>query len=319
MENNRIGWIDIAKGIGILLVMFGHLAPTEWTYVVYGFHIPLFFWLSGVTFDRKKYPDLKIVVKKKFISLLVPYLAISAVTYLMWAARDWPARWSINIGPSILYGNSNLGVQGYDPALWFLPCLFAAEIGYWLVSAKLKNTALKAAVVGSAVIGWWLGYKFPGLYLPLGGEVAFTGLAFFGLGNLMKSVNLKSVWAAALTVIYLIADRSNYLFLGTKVDMRVNHLGNAVWFYLAAVTGIMICGWLAKKINKSRILERIGRKSLVLFAWHQALFMYLDIYLRPLIPPSNFQYGIIIAIYIPLVTGVILLGDRIYNTVREQA
>ncbi len=48
---SRIEWVDIAKGIGIILVIIGHVntfnsSVKEW---IYSFHMPLFFILAGVT------------------------------------------------------------------------------------------------------------------------------------------------------------------------------------------------------------------------------------------------------------------------------
>ena len=42
-ENKRIGWIDIAKGYGILLVILGHLNVGLLGKWIYTFHMPLFF------------------------------------------------------------------------------------------------------------------------------------------------------------------------------------------------------------------------------------------------------------------------------------
>ena len=46
----RIGWVDTAKGIGLLLVIIGHLPIPLVPVWIYTFHMPLFFFLSG---DRK--------------------------------------------------------------------------------------------------------------------------------------------------------------------------------------------------------------------------------------------------------------------------
>lgn len=47
-SNRRIEWIDIAKGIGILLVILGHTIALKYSKVLYTFHMPLFFLLSGL-------------------------------------------------------------------------------------------------------------------------------------------------------------------------------------------------------------------------------------------------------------------------------
>lgn len=55
----RVKWIDTARGIAILLVLIGHagVAPKLNQYIL-SFHMPLFFFLSGIVFDNKKYKDL---------------------------------------------------------------------------------------------------------------------------------------------------------------------------------------------------------------------------------------------------------------------
>ena len=55
-KNNRVQWVDICKGYGILLVVLGHTLRTDLSLVyIYGFHMPLFFFLSGIVCDEKKY------------------------------------------------------------------------------------------------------------------------------------------------------------------------------------------------------------------------------------------------------------------------
>ncbi|MCD4694754.1 MAG: acyltransferase family protein, partial [Bacteroidales bacterium] len=54
MGKQRFEWIDIAKGIGILLVVYGHCQPPPLIEkFVYAFHMPLFFFISGFLFRHK--------------------------------------------------------------------------------------------------------------------------------------------------------------------------------------------------------------------------------------------------------------------------
>lgn len=57
---NRISYIDIAKGIGIFLVIWGHIILNGPAYnIIYAFHMPLFFFLSGLVFSKSKYKNIK--------------------------------------------------------------------------------------------------------------------------------------------------------------------------------------------------------------------------------------------------------------------
>src|SRR5512144_3032083 len=72
----RLEYIDIAKGIGILLVVMGHndfslVSPFFYKFI-YAFHMPLFFFLSGMFF-KAELPFLT-VLRRRFDTLLKPYL-----------------------------------------------------------------------------------------------------------------------------------------------------------------------------------------------------------------------------------------------------
>lgn len=80
--------IDIAKGIGIILVVLGHLSSPVYSEVwldcvrdfAYQFHLPLFFFLSGIFVNtQEKWP---VFLRKKIIRLYVPYI-ISNVVFLL--------------------------------------------------------------------------------------------------------------------------------------------------------------------------------------------------------------------------------------------
>jgi len=48
-DNKRVDWIDVARGIAILLVIIGHTVPFEsfTRVIIYSMHMPIFFILSG--------------------------------------------------------------------------------------------------------------------------------------------------------------------------------------------------------------------------------------------------------------------------------
>ena len=61
-EKNRIAYIDVAKGIGIILVVCGHVigeGEKSFKYsnilhdYIYSFHMALFFIISGILLEKK--------------------------------------------------------------------------------------------------------------------------------------------------------------------------------------------------------------------------------------------------------------------------
>lgn len=63
--NKRIEWIDIAKAVAIVLVGIGHYScPKILMAFIYSFHMPLFFILSGITFNTSKYTFQQFFIRK---------------------------------------------------------------------------------------------------------------------------------------------------------------------------------------------------------------------------------------------------------------
>ena len=69
----RIQYFDIAKGIGIILMIIGHCGIKNQyiKHFIYSFHMPLFFLISGYFF---KYREDKECLKKNFKKLIMPYI-----------------------------------------------------------------------------------------------------------------------------------------------------------------------------------------------------------------------------------------------------
>ena len=91
-QKKRIAWIDIAKGITILTVIWSHSLPFGCLprNLIFSFHMPLFFILSGFTLKpAKNVKNLIERTKKDFLRLIVPViLATILVSILAIILRD---------------------------------------------------------------------------------------------------------------------------------------------------------------------------------------------------------------------------------------
>lgn len=89
---HRIDWIDIAKGIVIILVIISHTVEfgSFTRNFIFSFHMPCFFILSGYTHKiAKNYSELSIRLKKYIKALILPSLFISCVVILIqWLSND---------------------------------------------------------------------------------------------------------------------------------------------------------------------------------------------------------------------------------------
>ena len=56
----RWDYNDLAKSLGMLAILWGHIRLTGWSNAfVYAWHIPLFFFLSGMVFDKSRYANFR--------------------------------------------------------------------------------------------------------------------------------------------------------------------------------------------------------------------------------------------------------------------
>ncbi len=73
-ERNK--WIDIAKGITIILMVLGHTTiPDVASRFIWAFHMPLFFIVSGWMTNWVKYGVSEFTIRK-FRNLMIPFFAI---------------------------------------------------------------------------------------------------------------------------------------------------------------------------------------------------------------------------------------------------
>ncbi len=285
----RINWVDVARGIGVLLVIYGHgLAATPLRFIIYSFHMPLFFFLSGLVFHKRKNEKYLTVLKKDFKRILIPYFIFAAISFTLWLSNI-PfdrIRWDLVLKQiiGIFYGSGNNGYLAINIVLWFLPCLFIVKQIFWFISRLEIKLIIPILFLFSA-----LGYSFyifaPNIKLPFGFESALTGVVFFGLGYMWNFIPDKYnqifkkytlVFILILFVSTIIFSLTNFNIYNHQVDLRLNRINNYFLFYLAAFSGILSVILISMKINKDRVLEYFGRNSLLLFVWHLVVFSYIS-------------------------------------------
>jgi len=215
MDNRRIPWIDICKGIGIILVVIGHSSiPETLRKYIFSFHMPLFFFISGFLFNRTKYHTLGSFVLNKIRTILLPYIYFSIAIVIFYYLMN---RITIAQGlKSIL-----LGYGGYEGiALWFLISLFITELYFLIISNYISDKYLTIIIIFNAIIGY-IFYKTQ-VHLPYKLEVTLSAIVFYYLGNQFRKNNYldflnKIHYLIGLIFLSLLFDRFN-----SRVDMNYN-------------------------------------------------------------------------------------------------
>ena len=328
----RLSWIDIARGIGIIAVLYGHaVSGDSIRHILYAFHMPLFFFLSGVVFRPQKYKRFFPFFWKNIVTLLIPYCIFAVLSYLVWLSgrSDLPS--SIDIGGhllNIIYGNSS--ALFFNVVLWFLPCLFMTKVLFWGIYKVFPNSKpLAIVLIIISIFGYIFSLLFPGIKLPLGTETAITAVVFFGVGylwytheqSISQKISLSNpILIFILLMIMISLAQINFQMYGYQIDMRLNRYSNFFLFYIAALSGIFAVVLFSLKINSQRILEYIGKNSLILFVWHIIIFTYLSQFAHMFIDTTTFnslRNYYIAPLFTILATFLILAGLKIYQKIKK--
>lgn len=131
-SQKRIGYVDLYRGIGIILMIMAHIGfGGIFDYYIHAFHMPMFFFVSGYFFK----PDSAyIFFEKKIKNLLLPYFLYAIFIYLGWKVLFGNLEESLL--RTLLYMNSTKFVAA---ALWFLTALFVANAVYWGIQMLFKR------------------------------------------------------------------------------------------------------------------------------------------------------------------------------------
>ena len=278
--------IDAAKGVAIALVVLGHAKgiPGEFTVLVYSFHVPLFFLLSGWLSHRRNAQAAAQTLSTLGRNLLLPYVFFFFVAYGYWlltrqigekALRWGQLPWWDPLG-GLLTG---IGPQLYvQPALWFLPALFATALAYFLLGRKLRSSviAVLALLVAMSWIAWFPAME---LRLPFALDVLPVALFFYACGAwagralaLPRSVLAGSGLAAMLLIPWLWLAWSN-----GRVDINQLRFGASAWkFVLASLLGTSIVLLISPLAARSAVLRWMGRNTLLILCTHILIFFLLS-------------------------------------------
>lgn len=147
----------------MLAIIWGHIRLTGWSNAfVYAWHIPLFFFLSGMVFNKCKYADFRTFFMKKVKSLLVPYVIFSFLTWFVWAAfslvthAQVDSYWMPLAQTFIAQGSG--GFLVHNVPLWFVTCLFVMEVIYYFLSGFKKVWILIVSIALASVSYYMITY-----------------------------------------------------------------------------------------------------------------------------------------------------------------
>ncbi len=295
MSSKRIGYLDIAKGVGILLVVLGHndlkaYAPLVFK-IIYSFHMPLFFFISGMFFK----PEIQIIqlIKKRFHSLVKPYFFSILLIYFV-ALFFSGTMGFYTIGYRIVKAFYGSGYYLDWVQMWFIPALFVVNLvafGFYRLLSRFPGWVKWIGLLGMLAVGiWTIGWFYP-YHLP------FRNLELKGLPwNLDLALVAGFYYLLGFQVRQRVSEqiiRSRWLLLGTSLtnlaivinlpsvmDLNSRSYPYPLLSTVACLAGIFFTLSLSYWLDKgptwlSASLKYIGTASLIILIFHAPIQSYL--------------------------------------------
>lgn len=301
----RMEWLDILKGITVLLVVLGH-SRVEMNYMsrlCVGAHMPIFFMAGGITLH--KYDTFQKGILKKAQSLIYPYLTCSFLylcvygLYSLWIKEDMTGFWKML--------TLSLRFEGYG-VLWFLPTLFLAEIILLMfihtgLSKKMIVIIYAIIIISVRTLGG--GYGTERWYLCILERTLFAGIFVLAGYVLQERLISREIpyWVFIITLglyAYLCYNMQEWF----AFDLHYAVLPNLFTYYLLGALGIGAILSLSMRL-KSKFFVWVGRNSLCVMCTHYPILFWIwqrvfRLQLHPLVH-QLLVAGIVILIEIVLI------------------
>ncbi|MBA4091463.1 MAG: glycosyl transferase [Sphingobium sp.] len=275
----RLDWVDVARGLGILAVVIGHV----WTRgplrdAMYSFHMPLFFLLSGML---SRPHDVGAFTRRQLVGQMRPYAAFLLLLILidqiiepLKGGRPIFHQWPEDMVPILLGG---FWLRGPYTIFWFVPCLMMARIlfnvalGRWPdVLDRRWALLLLPALVLAYVLGWWLKAS------PLGMLSVPMAFVLLWVGAAWPRVRWRGWMIAPLAAMAAIGLTG----VLPTLNMKVAEYGWPLLSVASAIaTSLLLFRLSALIAPLAAPVAAVGRASLVVMYCHVAVIHYLSPYL----------------------------------------
>ncbi len=318
-DKKRIAYLDIAKGIGILLMVAGHVFYEGISRkIIFSFHMPLFVIISGMFFKYNN--NFKEYFFKIVKRLLIPYVIGVVIVSI---GRNVILSENIQILPQVLLGFSNLKSMFVNVetvgALWFIPYLVAIQLIYYCIVKASENNDLTVGLECIVLMFCGFYFKWGNVYLPWSIDIAVSTIILFYIGNMIFKHKLidKIIKNNKLILLFFIIWIIGLLFVSLEFARR----NYSIIAFIIAFCGSMVTIKLSYIIDKYfKVIGRFfcwcGKNSIYILIAHYFEYKifkytgnYLGIFVKKLI------FIIIVTFFISsLKTLIIKLITKIKET-----
>ncbi len=282
-DKKRLEYLDIARGIAMISIVLGHLGIRSFNKVVFTYHLPIFFIISGFFLSTRD--SVGSFIRKKIRLLIIPYIvasiAIIASAVCMCLIFEKGAglkevlkRW----GFAAVYGAGDtyqqpFYVQGIG-AIWFLLATFWAVVMMRILLNYNKWIRLiMVAILFTAAI--WTRQHF--FWFPLSIQAGCTALLFVYIGYLIKEskdilsilpMEVMAAWTVFALVVWLsfVKDFQSFWLVHSDIGRGfVDIFGSLCGCYILVLISYGIERWFSLP---GKVFGFLGKNSLIMLIVH---------------------------------------------------
>lgn len=268
----RQKYIDVAKGILIICVIIGQIVNFNYFFtgamktIIYSFHMPAFFIISGMLMRKEKIENqsLRVIIVKRMMRLMIPYVTFEIVGGLLQIFLFGTD--AVNLR-GILYGI--LTIHCHVGADWFLPTLFFAEVIFYLSAKKLNKSKLIIVgfccfVVSMVSLEW--------NYLIVVARRTLVAFSFIVTGYVgRKYFAFKSKVGVVISGIVLVI----FSYVNGTVDLSARIFHDPLLYFLTGITGTYLLLDFSQFVHGKveMLFCKVGRESLLIMGTHQHVML----------------------------------------------
>ncbi|MDD9941564.1 MAG: acyltransferase family protein [Myxococcales bacterium] len=282
----RIDWVDTAKALGIVAIVVGHDPglPIPVRDFLYTFHVPLFFFMSGVLVkpEHLRAPFGQ-HVRRGAGRLLTPYVFFWTISFGLWCAfqsvAGKPPWTQTEVAAEHLVGfvlGTSQGLEAVNGPLWFYTALFTSTLALYWLARPTAPWVLPAALAALALLQAGVVNALAGQRVPWNLDLLPIATLFYGAGYAERdSLLSRSIRAPVLAVLLvaLFATTALVTHANGKVDMSWQFFGRLYWQYLAgSVAGTLMIVALARLLPSSQLARYLSRNSIIIFSIHFPMY-----------------------------------------------
>jgi fucose 4-O-acetylase-like acetyltransferase len=266
--------VDVLKGLGIILVILGHLDASRvgggFISYLYSFHVPLFFFASGYTWRAKPEERWLTGVANRVRQIGLPYLVLFSLSLVyghlvvryVFGQYVIPFELRPTLKALVLSSEWLNTVPTFNFALWFLPLFLMVSIAFSALQ-RIRNlpvyVALVLALAASSIPFQELVPGRPVLSI----NVVPVGLVFMASGYLVKRfVPVRSLGFFVALPIFAFTLWVAWAHPGNVAAIA------SYWYFAGALASVILYLRVAQDMASSAFLAFIGRNSLIVYGIH---------------------------------------------------